>query len=308
VPYISGGIRAGFANVEGIPAYVEETILFRQTDRSAAGLAAYPFNRAQRIEFQGGVSQISFDQVVQTQAYDLVTGQLFYEESDTIALADSLTLGTTSAALVYDTSNFGATSPVQGQRYRFEVAPTWGSVNYTSVLGDYRRYFMPVSFYTIAGRLLHYGRYGTGGADQRLFPLFIGYPNLVRGYDVNSFSGADCIATTLSQCPAFDRLIGSRVLVGNLEFRFPLLRPFGASQGMYGPLPVEVALFADGGVAWDAQESPTFVGGDRKPIASAGVAFRVNLMGFAIGEFDFVRPFDRPGRGWMFQFNLSPGF
>ena len=50
----------------------------------------------------------------------------------------------------------------------------------------------------------------------------------------------DCIPNAVSQCPAFDRLLGSRILVGNLEFRFPLLRPFGVSQRMYGPLPVEV--------------------------------------------------------------------
>jgi outer membrane protein assembly factor BamA len=308
VPYISGGIRQGFGEVEGIPAFIEETILFRQIDRSLAGLVAYPFNRAQRLEFQAGVSQISFDQVVQTQAFDPRSGQLFFEDSETTSLGESLALGTSSAALVFDTSNFGATSPVQGQRYRFEVAPTFGTIRYTSVLADFRRYFMPASFYTFAGRIMHYGRYGTGGQDERLFPLFIGYPNLIRGYDVNSFSPSECVGGAPGECPAFDRLIGSRLLVGNLEFRFPLLRPFGASQGMYGPLPVEVAFFADGGVAWEPGDNPSFFGGDRRPVASTGVTFRVNLMGFAIGQFDFVRPLDRPAKGWMFQFHLSPGF
>jgi outer membrane protein assembly factor BamA len=116
------------------------------------------------------------------------------------------------------------------------------------------------------------------------------------------------VPTSTSSCPLFDRLVGSRVLVGNLEFRFPLLRPFGASGGMYGPLPMEVALFADGGVAWNEGDSPTFFGGDARGVSSAGVALRLNLFGFAIGEFDFVRPLQRPGQGWMFQFNLSPGF
>jgi outer membrane protein assembly factor BamA len=76
---------------------------------------------------------------------------------------------------------------------------------------------------------------------------------------------------------------------------------------MYGPLPVEVALFADGGVAWNRGETP-FADGARKGVSSTGVAFRVNLMGFAVGEFAFSRPLQRPGRGWIFQFNLSPGF
>jgi len=110
---------------------------------------------------------------------------------------------------------------------------------------------MPVSFYTVAVRGVHYGRYGAASEDQRLSPLFLGYPNLVRGYDATTFQTAECIPTVASSCPAFDRLMGSRVLVGNVEFRFPLLRPIGATQGMYGPIPVEIAFFADGGVAWN---------------------------------------------------------
>jgi hypothetical protein len=81
-----------------------------------------------------------------------------------------LSPGTASAALVYDSSTFGATSPVQGQRYRLQVSPSVGSIDFTSVLADYRRYFMPVSFYTLATRVMHYGRYGRGSQDERLFP------------------------------------------------------------------------------------------------------------------------------------------
>jgi outer membrane protein assembly factor BamA len=176
------------------------------------------------------------------------------------------------------------------------------------VLADYRRYFMPAPFYTFATRVMHYGRYGAGGEDTRLFPLYLGYPNLVRGYDVGTFAAGDCTGTVGGGCPEFDRLLGTRMLVGNLEFRFPLLRPFGASQRMYGPVPVEVAFFADGGVAWNRGETPELFGGTRQGVGSAGVTLRVNLLGFAIGQFDFTRPFQRPNRGWVFQFNLSPGF
>jgi len=178
---------------------------------------------------------------------------------------------------------------------------------------------MPANFYTIAVRGIHYGRYGSGAEDQRLFPLFLGYPNLVRGYDVYTFDPSECPANT-SSCPAFDRLLGSRVFVGNVEFRFPLLRPFGASQRMYGPVPVEVAFFADAGVAWNNLSQPSIatslLGISQQPhpfnlrdgVSSAGVTFRVNLLGFAVGEFDFSKPFQRPGQGWIFQFNLSPGW
>jgi len=307
-PYLSGLFQQGVAQVGNDVAQVDQTIIFRQTEQSVAGLVAYPFNRAQRVEFQGGMSRLTFDQIVQTQAYSLRTGQLIVDDSTTTQFQAPLTLGTTSAALVFDTANFGATSPVAGARYRLEVAPAFGSINYTGLLADYRRYFMPVSFYTFAARIMHYGRYGAGGEDERLFPLFLGYPSLVRGYDVGTFQASDCIPTATSQCPAFDRLIGSRVLIGNLEFRFPLLRPFGASQRMYGPLPVEVAFFTDAGVAWNRGEKPSVFGGSREGVASAGAALRVNLMGFAVGEFSFAHPFQRANRGWVFQFNLSPGF
>jgi outer membrane protein assembly factor BamA len=98
------------------------------------------------------------------------------------------------------------------------------------------------------------------------------------------------------------------MLVGNLEFRFPLLRPFGAASRMYGPVPIEVALFADGGVAWNRGETPALFGGSRQGVSSAGLALRANLFGYAVGQLDFSRPFQRRGSGWVVQFNLSPGF
>jgi WD40 repeat protein len=308
IPYLSGGVSESLGSVGGEPAVVDQTILFRQTELSASGILAYPFNRARRIEFQSGFTQISFDQIVTTQAYSLNTGQLFYEDTTTTKTAESLNLMTSSAALVYDTSSFGATSPVQGQRWRLEAAPTYGSINFTGLLADYRRYFMPARFYTLAVRGISYGRYGSASDDGRLYPLYVGYPNLVRGYDVYTLDPSECHPNAQSSCPEYDRLLGSRMLVGNIEFRFPLLRPFGVTQSMYGPVPVEVALFTDAGVAYNRGESPRFLGGDRQGVSSSGVTLRVNLFGFAVGEFDFSRPWQRPGRGWVFQFNLAPGF
>jgi outer membrane protein assembly factor BamA len=154
--------------------------------------------------------------------------------------------------------------------------------------------------------VLHYGRYGADGEDPRLTPLFIGYPTLVRGYDIGSFTPAECGLSSTGGCPAFDRLVGSRMLVGNLEFRFPLLRPFGLRSGMYGPIPAELAFFADAGMAWTREPGAQF--GDRELVRSAGIALRFNALGFAILQLDYVRPFDRPGKGWLWQFSLAPGF
>jgi hypothetical protein len=308
-PYLSGGfIIRNYLAPSGERLQDQQSIIFRQTEQSASGVAAYPFNRSQRIEVQAAVTRYSFDQIVQTRTFSLDTGELLVNDSETTQFQSPLTLFSPTAALVYDTSNFGATSPVAGTRYRFEASPSFGDIKYAGLLADYRKYFMPVSFYTIAGRVLHYGRYGSGGEDTRLFPLYLGYPSLVRGYSVGSFDDRDCVATATSSCPAFDDLIGSRVLIGNLEFRFPLLRPFGASGRMYGPLPIEVALFTDAGVAWNSGQRPSILGGSKDGVASTGVAFRVNFFGIAVGEFNIVKPLQRVNRGWMFQFNLSPGF
>jgi WD40 repeat protein len=307
VPYISGGISQGLQNIDGQTVIVEQRFLSREINQAASGMVSYPFNRAQRVDFSAGFRRIGFDRTLDTEVYSAVTGELLAEETEDLPSPNALNLGQASAALVYDTTAYGATSPVFGQRYRLEVSPMIGSLNFTGLLADYRRYFMPASFYTIAARVMHYGRYGGDAETQLLFPLYIGYPTLVRGYDMGSFSADECPATG-NTCPAFDQLLGSRMLIGNVELRFPLFRPFGLSRQMYGPLPLELALFADGGVAWNRGESPEFFGGDRTPVSSVGAAIRANLFGFTVVEVDFVKPFDRPEKGWLWQFSFTPGF
>ena len=309
VPYLSSGFQSGVGVLPGGDVVqTDQLYVFRQTERSASGVVSYPFDRARRVDLQSGVSNISFDQVVTTTTYSRLTGVVYQSSTETTPLAETLTLGTGSVAYVFDTSVFGATSPVQGQRYRVEAAPTFGTINFTGLLADYRRYFMPAAFYTLGVRVMHYGRYGSGSQDTRIYPLYVGSPWLVRGYDAGSIDTTECVASGTSSCALIDRLLGSRMLVGNVELRFPLLRPFGVSSNMYGPLPVEVALFADGGAAWNRGDGPSILGGSRSGVSSVGVAFRVNLLGFAVGEFDFARPLQRPGQGWVFGFNLMPGW
>jgi Tol biopolymer transport system component len=307
-PSIAGGFLSGLTTSGGQPALVEQSIIQRQVWRGASGVAAYPFSRTRRVEFGGGYRHLTFDEQVRTVVTSLQTGDVISDDTVTNQLAAPLDLATAGVAAVIDRSVFGATSPIDGERARFEISPTVGSIDFTTALLDYRRYFMPARFYTIAGRVMHVGRYGAGGEDTRLLPLFLGYPDLMRGYGIGSYEAAECTVTAASDCPEFDRLIGSRLLVGNLELRFPLLRPFGVRSGMYGPIPVEVAFFADAGVAWMRADRPSFAGGDRRGVSSAGVTFRVNVFGFAVAQIDFARPFQRPGRGWVWAFSLTPGY
>jgi outer membrane protein assembly factor BamA len=170
---------------------------------------------------------------------------------------------------------------------------------------------MPVRPFTLATRLLHYGRYANDGEDDRLQPLFLGYPGLVRGYSYGSFDGSECDPTPAdpSSCPVFDQLLGSRMAVANVELRFPLFGVLGIGSGYYGAFPIEFLAFGDAGLAWDTLNEPSIFGsGTRDPVFSAGAGLRVNLLGFAVAEVSLARPFDRPGKNWVWQFELQPGF
>jgi hypothetical protein len=305
-PYTTGRFAQGITNDPNFgPSFVQQETRITQINRGITGITQYPFSRAQRVEFSGGIRRISFDYEVESFFFS-PNGVFLGRTEEDLERPDPLNLGETSAALVYDTSVFGATSPILGQRYRFEYSQTAGSLLFSGALVDYRRYFMARPF-TLALRGMHYGRYGRDSEDSRISPLYIGYANLIRGYDVGSFTVDECQITATSSCAQFDSLIGSRMLISNIELRAPLVGLFRPSA-MYGGIPVEVGVFADAGVAWTSSSKPSFAGGDRNWSRSVGATIRFNAFGFAVGEIDYVRPLDRPGRGWMWQFNLIPGF
>jgi hypothetical protein len=307
IPYRSGRFLQAITTVAGEPALLEESTIFRETHRGATAYASYPLSRAQRVEVGAGFRNIGFDVERQRFAASLATGAILVDEREDLPSPSSLSLGEAIAALVYDSTVFGATGPILGRRYRFEVSPTVGSLRYTGVLADVRQYWMPLRPYTLAIRALHYGRYGAGGEDERLVPLFLGYPNLVRGYDLDSFSAAECGTSADGSCPVFDRLVGSRLAIVNAELRFP---PFSALGGrrLYGPVPIDLLAFYDTGVAWTSRDEAKFLGGDRELVSSVGFGARVNVLGFLIGEVDYVKPLDRPGRGWHWEFNFTAGY
>ncbi len=307
-PYVLRGFGQGVIDGgNGVPVFAEEESRVIQTDRGLAGIAAYPFSRAQRLEFTGGLRQINGKEDVTTRLFDINTGQQLAEDREVVSRFPTLNLGMVTSALVYDTSIFGATSPIRGARYRLQVDQTAGDLSYRSALADYRTYLMPVRPFTIALRGMYYGRYGQDGESPLLTPVFLGYPELVRGYDYGSFKAEECGTASDGSCAVFDRLVGSRMLVANAELRFPLWGVFGGDD-FYGPLPIELGVFADAGAAWDRSRALHLTGSERNLVRSVGATARVNLFGFAIGQVDYVRPLDRPGRGWLWQFSLRPGF
>ncbi len=303
VPLLSGTITQATGTASGQPVLAQATTLQRQTYSSVGGLVAYPFSRATRLEISASGQRVGFGEQVQTQVFDLNSGQQISNKTSNVGGLPSLRLAQVSGALVRDTAAFGATGPILGGRLHLEAAPTFGDLQMVDVTADVRRYVMPVRPITLAGRVLHLGRYGSGAEDQRLVPLFLGYPTLVRGYDIGSFTASDCAATANGSCPELDELFGSRLLVLNGEVRAPLV---GLFQGRlnYGPIPAELFAFVDSGHAWTRQADSIA----RRWVTSAGIGVRVNLFGYAVAEFNAVRPLNRAGRGWGFVFNLRPGF
>jgi hypothetical protein len=310
LPYLTRDLETGEGTTaDGVPVVIQSDYRFWQIDRDVLGTVSYPLNRVKRVELSAGYRNISFVNEVETRVYSAETGDLLSDETGSIPGEPtfSLHLASASAALVHDSSVFGGTSPVLGQRYRVELSPVAGDLLYTGVLADYRSYFMvarPVSF---AGRLLHFGRYGRDAEDSRLSDVFLGTGWLVRGYDSGSFTLDECGPGGSTACPTFESLFGSRIAVANLELRVPLLGAIGLIRSPAIP-PVEAAAFYDAGVAWTSEDRAKFLGGDRRPVTSYGGAFRFNVFGFAVAEFALVHPNDRPHRGWYWQFGLQPGF
>ena len=104
--------------------------------------------------------------------------------------------------------------------------------------------------------------------------------------------------------------------------RLPLFRMLGIGRGYYGIFPADFIAFFDMGVAWwnddeiydnfgvlvEDSRNAWFLGGGRRQVSSAGIGLRTNLFGYFILGLDYVYPFQRPKKGWYFQFTFTPGF
>ena len=314
VAYVQGFQNVAADVIDETPVYRVDQILQRVFVDNAAFTTQYPFSQTKRIEFTASFNRYGYDNETRSFFY-LPNGQFLGERESDLGAPPSLSFGMASIALVGDYSYFGFSSPVAGGRYRFEVSPSVGQINFTTVLGDYRRYIFAQPF-TFAMRGMYYGRFGPDAEDQsRLSPLFLGQETLVRGYDVNDFDASECTALAGvggNECPEFDRLLGSRIGVANFEIRFPLLgvREFGLINFPY--LPTEIAPFFDVGAAWSKDDSPELTfsrnTNTRVPVFSTGISARMNVLGYMVLEAYYAYPFQRPERGAHFGFVLSPGW
>ena len=305
VPLVAREIVLDEGTIGGVPAVRQRDRREYQIERDVLGQVAYPFSRAMRLELGAGFRQVDFGGEVEERIFRLDTGELV-ESSVTPLPADSLpslSMGIGTAALVYDNSYFGGTSPLLGRRYRFEATPVLGDLRFVGALADFRQYVPLIRPLVLAARVYHAARYGEDAENPSLASLFLGYPWLIRGYDSGSFTIDEC---ETGDCEEFDRLLGSRLALANAELRLPLIGPFGLLR-TYAVPPIELAGFYDIGAAWRVGEASPLEKGGRDPVSSHGVALRVNLFNFVL-ETNYVHPNDRPRKGWYWQVNLQPGF
>ena len=333
IPYLTGyTFIQPRADGTGELVQVLERIFIDQAEANAM----YPLSTTRRFEVSAGVTRYSFDREIHTALFDLRSGRQIspVEQIDDENTPDPITFAQGTAAFVGDNSYFGFTSPLVGQRYRFQASPTFGTLQFQTLLADYRRYIFarPVTF---AFRAFHYGRYGRdsdGIKDDSLrvlSPVFLGYENFVRGYARESFEVNECQPTASSgPCPAFDRLVGSRIVTASFEIRIPLIGTQELGLLNFPFVPVEIAPFIDVGAAWsggeprlDSQGRPindglhddlvlkfdtdTF---ERVPVFSTGISARFNVLGYLVFEAYYAYPFQRPEKGAHFGFQLLPGW
>ena len=315
IPYRTGLVYSGYDTLrQNSTLYLTQVtglLIQRIFSDQLNLLAQYPINLNRRIEWGVGFDHISYDFELD-QYYSTLDGYFIQRKKQNVSAPSPINLYQTYAAYVGDYSQFGFTSPTVGRRYRLDVEPTFGTVQYVSVIADYRKYFFfrPV---TLAFRGMHLGRYGPDSENVRLTSFYLGYETLVRGYELSNINPSECTTGgNTAQCPVFDRLIGSRTGIFNAEFRVPLfgVEQFGLINFRY--LPTEFSIFFDGGVAWNSTDKPVWIFRERSskriPVFSTGIAVRFNLFGYFVAQIYYAYPFQRPDKGAHFGFALAPGW
>jgi outer membrane protein assembly factor BamA len=154
------------------------------------------------------------------------------------------------------------------------------------------------------------------GSGEAEFPKYIGRADLMRGYDRENYYSSVCetVPGGTGECSA-SQLIGSRVAFGNVELRFPVIRPFKYKRKLIQFIPVDGLIFADAGVAWNKGQTLTMSrpasydwATQRYPLRSYGYGFRINLFNFAILRIDKSYPLDAASKKGYWFWTVGPSF
>ncbi len=328
IPYMSGFSAFDYRDVGNGTEPILDTYIIRTFQQQVEGFGAYPFSRHHRVEIGAALARYSYRVDRWWQSYygyggrDKVTN----EEAATIGFGnlDAFTIVQSSASLIGDNAVFGITSPLQGYRYRLGAEQYFGDYDFTAYTFDVRKYnrYKPI---TLAARAYAYVR--AGKDETALYPLFLGYPHMIRGYES---------ASLRNNVGGFDlqKLMGTRIAVFNFEVRLPFTGPEQLTLFSSRMLFSDLNFFFDAGLAWSSGTNVKFqsnipvvgyepiedgdgtVIGQRPiyedihiPAMSAGVSLRVNLFGAMVLEPYYAIPFQRKDLKFgTFGLNFAPGW
>jgi Tol biopolymer transport system component len=290
---------------------IDYQFIIQRTFESQFGLFAfYPISTTRRIEMSASQAWYYFRRDIFHTYYNefgLFVGQ-DREKGESPA---GFNLQRISLGYIGDNSYFGMASPMTGHRYRFSLEKMFGEIDMYNVIADYRNYYFrrPLS---VAFRASHFGRYGRNAQNNLFYPLYLGYPGYMRGYDYGSlYRRSDQI---FGEDFSFDQLQGSRMLLGGLELKVPFTGPERLAVIPSRFLFTELNWFLDAGMAWNEGSTITFNpdemnGGTRYPVFSTGPSIRINLFGALILEPYYAIPFSMKER-WpgVWGLNFWPGW
>lgn len=331
IPYITGfrDFAPETIPVEGgtMDVISDRTNIIRTFEDQAQMFASYPFNKAHRFEAGGAFSRYSYRIDRYSNYYQNIDGfPGFYLGSDKrkvpteqageelgVSFA-SFNIFNVNTAFVGDNSIFGMTSPLDGFRYRIGGEQYFGDYQFSAVNLDGRKYVRMKPF-TLAARAYTYMRLGEQG--ENLYPLFIGYPYLIRGYEANSLYNNQSAGGNFD----INQLSGSKIAVFNFEVRLPFTGPKKLAQIPSNILFSDLNLFFDAGVAWTEDSKVVFKSqpngvllpngtpAERVPALSAGISLRVNMFGYFVLEPYYAFPFQRKDvKAGVFGLTFAPGW
>jgi len=327
IPYMSGLSLYSIDDLGYGDEYVLDTYIIRQFQTQAEAFAAYPFSRHHRFELGGAVARYGYrvdrwfqglysglggrDRIPNDEVNETPLGNYYGN-------LNAFTIQQANASFVGDNAVFGIAAPLQGFRYRVGAEQYFGDFNFTAYNLDLRKYsrFKPI---TIAARAYTYMR--AGQHEGALYPLFLGYPHLIRGYESASFRNATGSFNLNS-------LMGSRIAVFNFEIRLPFTGPERLAAIPSTFLFSDLNVFFDAGLAWNSDSKVAFRSTPREietiqpdpnqppitiyeriPALSAGVSLRVNLFGALVLEPYYAIPFQRSDVNFgTFGLNFAPGW
>ncbi len=317
--------------------YTDGIDIIRTFEDQVQVFASYPFSRIFRFETGVGASHYSYriDRWAQYYAanatygpngelsdilgvdyypYDSKKKKLSKDEAERYygMSFNSFKIFQTNASFVGDNAYSGLTAPLSGFRFKFGIENNMGDYNFQALTADFREY-LRIKPVTLAGRIYSYSRFGKD--QEKLYPLFIGYPYLVRGYEASSLYRNQQLGPMDSRNPfTIDQLSGSKIAVANFEVRLPFTGPEKLAMVPSKFLLSDLNAFFDIGVAYTKDSKVAFKSkatapDERVPVMSAGLSLRVNVFGYFVIEPYFAVPFQREDvKGGVFGLNLAPGW